>query len=196
MPEFDNRALGAVAIAFAGVLLGFATGRLSAWVVPPAGMLVVTSSGSTSKPAIPLEPANTAKSAPSGATGTAEARSNADAEERQSTSADAKPQVEAADKAAPSKAISRALSPAEPEAQVGTGSADRDMTVINAGGPPKQERPAPPRVSEDSDSNSRALTTGSDGLERCRRKYRSFDPSDGTYKPYGQDTRVPCPYLR
>jgi BA14K-like protein len=209
--EFGNRALnrvlGAVAIAFAGVLLGFAAGRLSAWVVPPAGMQVATSSGATSKPAIPLEPAHTPKSTPSrpenappGATGTAEASpkppSSADAREGQSTSADAKPQVEATDKVAPSKAISRALSPAEPEARVGTGPADRDVTVIIPGGPPKQERPAPTRVSEDSGSESRAIATSSDSLERCRRKYRSFDPVDGTYKPYGQDVRVPCPHLR
>lgn len=32
-------------------------------------------------------------------------------------------------------------------------------------------------------------------IERCERRFRSFDPTTGTYTTYGGETRV-CPYLR
>ena len=58
----DNRMLGALAIALAGVLFGFATGRFSAWLVPPSGPASVSS---TAKPSVPLQPAAAQKHADS-----------------------------------------------------------------------------------------------------------------------------------
>ena len=54
----DNRVLGAVAIAFAGAVFGFATGRFSAWLVPPSGLASVSS---TAKPSVPVLPTTVAK---------------------------------------------------------------------------------------------------------------------------------------
>lgn len=35
----------------------------------------------------------------------------------------------------------------------------------------------------------------SDGTQRCADTFRSFDPDDGTYQPYGDGPRQECPYL-
>ena len=56
----DNRILGAVAIAFAGAVFGFATGRMSAWLVPPSGPASVSA---TAKPAVPVLPTAVARQA-------------------------------------------------------------------------------------------------------------------------------------
>ena len=81
---------------------------------------------------------------------------------------------------------SRALSPGE-----APGDASRqDARVINPG---SADRPEPQDQAAGGDL--RTLTASPDALEVCRRKFRSFDPAHGTYKPFGQDTRVPCPYI-
>jgi hypothetical protein len=84
---------------------------------------------------------------------------------------------------------SRALSPGESQG----GPARPDARVINQG---SADRPEPQeQATGRAGGDLRMLTASPDAFEACRRKYRSFDPSDGTYKPYGQDTRVPCPHL-
>jgi hypothetical protein len=84
---------------------------------------------------------------------------------------------------------SRALSPGDSQG----GPARPDARVINAG---SADRPEPQEQATASTSHDlRTLTASPDALEACRRKFRSFDPTDGTYKPYGQDTRIPCPHL-
>jgi BA14K-like protein len=193
----DNRILGAVAIAFAGAVFGFATGRFSAWLVPPSGP---ASLSSTAKPSVPVAPTAVAKQADrpskplestSSITGVVlDVQKAADrahlpkpadlpAEPKQAAAPDVakiEPQV-----------TSRALSPGE-----SPGDASRqDARVINAG---SADRPEPQEQIAGGDL--RTLTASPDALELCRRKFRSFDPADGTYKPFGQDTRVPCPHLR
>ena len=188
----DNRIFGAMAIALAGILFGFTTGRLSVWLVPPAGMASV---GSTAKPSVPLKSAAAAKQPASTSADSAAAADHA-TKPAEPTQAEAS----AASKPTPGSVTSRALSPGEP--QGGTGWTDADTKVINPGSaqtPSRQdERLAASgpsaRVSEGPGDELRTRASY-EGMERCRQKYRSFDPSDGTYKPYGQDMRVPCPHL-
>jgi hypothetical protein len=192
----DNRVLGAVAIAFAGAVFGFATGRLSAWLIPPSGPAAVSS---TAKPSVPVLPATVAKPAdrpskplestssitsvvvdrPKTAAGTdLQKPADVPAEPKQATApegAKIEPQV-----------TSRALSPGESPIDASR----HDAKVINAG---SADKPEPQEQAAAADL--RTITANPDGLEMCRRKFRSFDPADGTYKPFGQDTRVPCPYL-
>ncbi len=195
----DNRMLGALAIALAGVLFGFATGRFSAWLVPPSGPASVSS---TAKPSVPLQPAAAQKHADSLSKHPLSTSSIADIALDRSKSADsAAAQKPAGSPAEPRQAgapddaklapdvTSRALSPGELPA--GTGRPD--ARVINSGSADKPE-PQEPGTGT-AGGNLRMLTASPDALELCRRKFRSFDPTDGTYKPYGYDTRIPCPHL-
>lgn len=194
----DNRILGAMAIAFAGAVFGFATGRFSAWLVPPSGLASVSS---TAKPSVPVLPTAVAKQADrpskplestSSITGIVLDRPKApDSANLQ------KPAVsptEPKEATAPDNAklapqvTSRALSPGEAP---GDDASRQDARVINPG---SADRPEPQEQAAGGDA--RTLTASPDALELCRRKFRSFDPADGTYKPFGQDTRVPCPHLR
>ena len=192
----DNRVLGAIAIAFAGAVFGFATGRFSAWLVPPSGLAV----SSTAKPSLPVLPTTVAKQADrpskplastSSITGVVLDRPKApDSANLPKPAVSPIEPMEAAvpddTKLAP-QVTSRALSPGE-----SPGDASRhDARVINPG---SADRPEPQEQVAGGDV--RTLTASPDALELCRRKFRSFDPADGTYKPFGQDTRVPCPHLR
>jgi hypothetical protein len=193
----DNRVLGAVAIAFAGAVFGFATGRLSAWLVPPSGP---ASMSSTAKPSVPVLPTTVAKpidrpSKPLESTSsiTGVILDSPKAPAGTSAQKPVEPAAEPKQAAAPDSAkiephvTSRALSPGE----VPIDANRQDARVINQG---SADRPEPQEQAAAADP--RMLTASPDGLEMCRRKFRSFDPADGTYKPFGQDTRVPCPYLR
>lgn len=185
----DNRVLGAVAIAFAGAVFGFATGRLSAWLVPPSGPAEVSS---TAKPSVPVLPAAVAKQAEQPSK-PLETTSSIVLDRPKAADSPSAPVTESSEATAPDdaklepQATSRALSPGDSPVE-----ANRlDATVINQGSadrPQAQEQAA--------GSDLRQLTASPDALEACRRKFRSFDPADGTYQPFGQDTRVPCPYLR
>lgn len=161
MIHLQNRAPGAIGIACVAALFGFATGRLSAWLVP-AGTPVAAQYGSQSKPSIPLRPTGLPKQATTATTDTG------------------------LQKAAVATAgvTSRALSPAEETKP------EPELTVINPGGERQRWKGQPPATTVS------ATGEADEGMERCRAKYRSFDPIDGTYKPYGQDTRVRCPHLR
>jgi hypothetical protein len=198
----DNRVLGAVAIAFAGVLFGFATGRLSAWLVPPSGPASVSA---TAKPSVPLVPTTVPKQAdrpskPPDSTSSIVVLDGPKATDPGNVQKAASP-AEPKPTAAPDTArlapdvTSRALSPGESQG----GPARPDARVINQGSADRPEQEDQPnrstRVSDGREGDLRMLTASPDAYEACRRKYRSFDPSDGTYKPYGQDTRIPCPHL-
>jgi BA14K-like protein len=194
----DNRILGAIAIAFAGAVFGFASGRFSAWLVPPSGLASVSS---IAKPSVPVLPTALAKQADrpseplastSSVTGMVldhpkapdspnlQRPADRPAEPKEATAPDSV-------KVAP-QVTSRALSPGE----VPVDDASRqDARVLNPG---SADRPEPQEQVAGGDL--RTLTASPDALELCRRKFRSFDPTDGTYKPFGQDTRVPCPHLR
>jgi hypothetical protein len=193
----DNRVLGAVAIAFAGAVFGFATGRLSAWLVPPSGGPATVSS--TAKPSVPVLPATVAKPADrpskplertSSITGVAPDRPKAPAATEAPKPAEpaAEPkQAAAADSARIEPQVtSRALSPGEAPADASR----QDARVINAGSADKPQAPEQAASAE-----VHPIATSPDGVEMCRAKFRSFNPADGTYKPFGQDARVPCPYL-
>jgi hypothetical protein len=196
----DNRILGAMAIALAGILFGFTTGRLSAWLVPPAGMASV---GSTAKPSVPLQSAATAKqpatTPPDGAAALDQASKPTPADAAATSAEPTRAEASATSKPTPGSITSRALSPGEPQ---GTGWTDADTKLINPGSTQTSDRPEErltasglsARFSEGPGDELRTRASY-EGMERCRQKYRSFDPSDGTYKPYGQDTRVPCPHL-
>jgi hypothetical protein len=191
----DNRVLGAMAIAFAGAVFGFATGRLSAWLVPPSGLESVSA---TAKPSVPLQPTTVARQADrpskplestSSITGVVldSPKAPASTTVQKPVELPAEPKETAATdsaKLAP-QVTSRALSPGEaPDAS------RQDARVINRGSadwPEPQEQAAA--------DDPRTLTPSPDAVDACRRKFRSFDPADGTYKPFGQDARVPCPYL-
>jgi hypothetical protein len=56
---------------------------------------------------------------------------------------------------------------------------------------------APPeeKVVDQPDSD-RTFISDPIALERCAARYRSFDPSDGTYQPNGREGRVLCRLLR
>jgi hypothetical protein len=192
----DNRLLGAVAIAFAGAVFGFATGRMSAWLVPPSGSASVSA---TAKPSVPVLPTAVAKpsdrpakplDSTSSITGVVLDRPKAPA--GAGLQKPAEPPAESRQVAAPEGAkvepqvTSRALSPGEAPVDASR----PDARVINQGSADKPE-PQEPTAAGD----LRTLTTSPDALDLCRRKFRSFDPADGTYKPFGQDTRVPCPHL-
>jgi BA14K-like protein len=197
----DNRILGAMAIAMAGILFGFTTGRLSAWLVPPTGMASV---GSTAKPSVPLKSAAAAKQPTStprdGAAAPDQAAKPTPADAAGTSAEPTQVEASVAAKPTPGNVTSRALSPGEP--QGGTGWADADTKLINPGSIPSSDRQqervttSAPSVRFSEGPRDELRTRASyEGMERCRQKYRSFDPSDGTYKPYGQDTRVPCPHL-
>jgi hypothetical protein len=195
----DNRVLGAVAIAFAGVLFGFATGRFSAWLVPPSGPASVSSAA---KPSVPLAPTTVAKEADRRPPKPLESTSSivivdppkavdpGNVQKAAHTPAESKEAaVPDSPKPAP-EVTSRALSPGESQG----GPTRPDARVINAG---SADRPEPQeQATANTGRDLRTLTASPDALEACRRKFRSFDPTDGTYKPYGQDTRIPCPHLR
>ncbi len=198
----DKRIFGAMAIALAGILFGFTTGRLSAWLVPPAGMASV---GSTAKPSVPLKSTAAAAkqpaSTPAGGAAAADHAAKPTRADGAATAAEpTQAQASAAGKPTPGSVASRALSPGEPK--VGTGWTDADTKLINPGSTQASDRQDERRTASGPSARSSEApsdelrTQGSyEGLERCRQKYRSFDPIDGTYKPYGQDTRVPCPHL-
>jgi hypothetical protein len=192
----DNRVLGAVAIAFAGVLFGFATGRFSAWLVPPSGPASVSA---VAKPSVPLQPTTAAKQAdrpskPPESTSSIVVLDRPKAAEPSNVQKAAHSPVEAKEAAASdtpkpaAEVTSRALSPGESRG----GPSRPDARVINAG---SADRPEPQEQAAGG-TDLRTLTANPDALEACRRKFRSFDPTDGTSKPYGQDTRIPCPHLR
>jgi hypothetical protein len=193
----DNRILGAIAIAFAGAVFGFASGRFSAWLVPPSCLASVSSIAKPSVPVLPTAVAKQAKrpskplASTSSVTGmvldrpkapdSANLQKPADrpAEPKEATAPDSA-------KVAP-QVTSRALSPGEAP---GDDASRQDARVINPGSADRAES-----HEQVAGGDLRTLTASPDALELCRRKYRSFDPADGTYKPFGQDTRVPCPYL-
>ena len=193
----DNRLLGAVAIAFAGAVFGFATGRFSAWLVPLCG---VESASATAKPSVPLQPTTVAKEAtrpspPLESTSSItavvldspKAPTSASAQKPAEASAEAKGAVAPAGATIEPQMIARALNPDEPP-----GDASRsDTRVINAGSADRLQA----QEAASTGGDPRSLTAGPDAQEACRRKFRSFDPTDGTYKPFGQDVRVPCPYI-
>jgi hypothetical protein len=192
----DNRVLGAVAIAFAGAVFGFAIGRFSAWLVPPSG---VASVSSTAKPSLPVLPTAAAKPADrpskplestSSITGIVldrpKAPDSASLRKPNDRPVEAKEAALPEDTKLAPQVTSRALSPGEAPGDAGR----QDARVINAG---SADRPEPPGQAAGGDAHT--LTASPDALELCRRKFRSFDPADGTYKPFGQDTRVPCPHL-
>jgi hypothetical protein len=192
----DNRVLGAVAIAFSGTVFGFATGRFSAWLVPPSGPAAVSS---TAKPSVPVLTATAAKQAdrPSKPLESASSITGVVLDGRKAPDS-ANPQkpvdrpAESTEATAPESTqlaphvTSRALSPGESPADASR----PDARVINPG---SADRPEPQEQAAGGDL--RTLTASPDALELCRRKFRSFDAVDGTYKPFGQDTRAPCPYL-
>jgi hypothetical protein len=191
----DHRILGAMPIALAGILFGFTTGRLSAWLVPPAGMASV---GSTAKPSVPLKSAATAKLPAT--TPPDDQTAKPTPSDTAATSAEpTRAEAPATSKPTPGSVTSRALSPGEPQ---GAGRTDADAKLINPGSTQTSDRQEErltasglsARFSEGPGDELRTRASY-EGMERCRQKYRSFDPSDGTYKPYGQDTRVPCPHL-
>jgi hypothetical protein len=195
----DNRVLGAVAIAFAGVLFGFATGRFSAWLVPPSGPASVSSAA---KPSVPLHPTTVAKEAdrrppkPPESTSSIVVLDPPKAADPGNVQKAVHSPAEAKEAATPDtsklgpEVTSRALSPGEAQGRP----ARPDARVINPG---SADRPEPPeQATAGAARDLRTLAASPDALEACRRKFRSFDPSDGTYKPYGQDTRIPCPHLR
>jgi hypothetical protein len=192
----DNRVLGAIAIAFAGTVFGFATGRFSAWLVPPSGPAAMSS---TAKPSVPLLPTTVAKQADrpskpleSTSSITSIVLDGRKAPDNANLQKPVDRPAEPTEATAPENAklapqvTSRALSPGESPGD----SSRQDARVINPGSadrPELQEQAA--------GGDMRMLTASPDALELCRRKFRSFDAADGTYRPFGQDTRAPCPYL-
>ena len=192
----DNRVLGAVAIAFAGTVFGFASGRFSAWLVPPSGPATVSS---TAKPSVPVLPTTATKQADRPAKPVDSTSSiTAIVQDGRKAPDSANPQkpvdrpAEQTEATAPESTklaphvTSRALSPGESPADASR----PDARVINPG---SADRPEPQEQAAGGDL--RMLAASPDALELCRRKFRSFDAVDGTYKPFGQDTRAPCPYL-
>ena len=136
LPEFSARTLKGLAFGLAGLALAFVAGRLSVWLVPPAGFYG-TGSVPISKPSIPLgiDPL---------------ARFTAWTPKWQP--------------------------PEEKNEQLGAPPARALSSMHKATAPDRGNRdPA--------------------ALERCAARYRSFDPSDGTYQPLGQQGRVLCRFL-
>jgi len=49
-------------------------------------------------------------------------------------------------------------------------------------------------IENDEDDDEEEVVMNQSGMERCAARFRSFDPSTGTYMTYDGEMR-PCPYL-
>jgi hypothetical protein len=154
-PQIGARRVAALGIAFGLLVIGFAAGRMSAWIVPPIDSKVARSE---SKPPMPLdlEPIGAKAQEAVGS------RALGPASEPLTTS---EPLADSAAAASPNARLEW-----EPVIIVGA----KDV---------------------DSKDDGPQMAGDVGAMERCARKYRSFDPADGTYKPFGQDIRVKCRYL-
>ena len=198
MPQFDARTVGALAIAVAGLVVGFSTGRLSAWLVPIPTHTVST--GPNAKPPIPLDTAATIKAPGSEAPGSGDAAKMADPGKttdpgtpQAETKTQANSQTQINDQAQAETVGSRALGAEEPAGEIAAGG--EKVTLINPNA--RDDRTtASKRLPVERLAAERPLDDDQSALARCAQKYRSFDAADGTYQPFGQNERVRCPHLR
>jgi BA14K-like protein len=211
------RTRAALAMVVASLTVGFLVGRASVWLVPfdgrsSAGVVRQTAAvGPETRPAPPpARPSDSKASEPSRPpTGQAELKAPGLAPtgdqvgpSTPSPSADeaAKPSEDAPrnpTKGPPPVDTARSPETAERAAIPESKKTRQGVTLINPGsadaGRDAQERGASRRESAAAAAPGNPTPAGS---EECARRFSSFQPSDGTYQPYGGGPRARCPLLR
>jgi hypothetical protein len=181
----NTRVIAAITLIAAGWAVGFFSGRMSAWVFPVANPDLAALKSALEHPA-PKPPIG--------------ARSPSDATP-----------APAAEKERPSLALSPAPAPAD---QDGAERADTAKTPSPPAKAPEQAEPqkkppqreavlvnpewtATPRREREPEADPVERNRVNDAdIAECERRYSSFRASDGTYQPYGRNSRVLCPFLR
>ena len=202
------RTLAAAAILFAGIILGFALGRMSVWLVgfdtvarqttPPrtsgAGRPTASPAATVSAPqpkasqptvAVPASPPSPQPATP---------------ESQSARAAEPAPNAEAVTQEPPKPVVAPNWRPAAgdsanaPNANSGDRGAGPNVKVINPGQDDAPRVAAQP--ARDAELGATEIETDQPGIAACERRYSSFRRSDGTYQPYGGGPRQRCPLLR
>ena len=209
------RTRAALAMVVASLTVGFLVGRGSVWLVPfdgrsSAGVVRQSAAvGFETKPAPPpARPSDSKASEPSRPpTGQAELKAPGRAPtgdqagpSTTSPSADeaAKPSEDAPRN--PTKGPASVDTARSPEAATPASEAKstrQGVTLINPGSA-DAGRGAPDRGASRRESAAAAAPGNPTpaGSDECARRFSSFQPSDGTYQPYGGGPRARCPLLR
>ena len=208
------RTRAALSMVIASLAVGFLVGRASVWLVPfetrPSASFLRQSAavGPEAKPAFqPVRPAEPSDAKASERTETIRPRldqagpaatppATGEAGPKQSEAAPRDPT-----KGPTSAAVDTSRSPGTDE-RTGTPEPKairQGVTLLNPGsadaGPDAQGRGSSRRESgAGAQPNSPASVSA--GSEECARRFSSFQPSDGTYQPYGGGPRARCPLLR
>ena len=184
-PTHSTRVVAAIALFAAGWVMGVFAGRMSAWVFPVANPDLAALKASLQK-ASPQAPAvaNVPPSAP-------EPRPE---EKNRPTLALSPPASETEQPAptpiGPTTKESPFSSPQIVE-EADAKKSPREAVLVN----PEAitSRPAPEELEV---KRSARYQTNSGGIAECERRYSSFRASDGTYQPFGRNSRELCPHLR
>jgi hypothetical protein len=179
----NTRVIAAITLIAAGWAVGFFSGRMSAWIFPVANPDLVALKSALEHPA-PI-PATSTRS-PSDVT-----PAPADEKERPSLALSPAPapadqdSAERADTAKTPSPPARAPEQAEPQRKP----PQREAVLVNP------EWTATPRMEPEANPVGRNRVDDAD-IAECERRYSSFRASDGTYQPYGRNSRILCPFLR
>ena len=177
----NTRVIAAITLIAAGWAVGFFSGRMSAWIFPVANPDLVALKSALEHPA-PI-PATSTRS-PSDVTPAPAAE-----KERPSLALSPAPAeqdgAEPADTAKTPSPPARAPEQAEPQRKP----PQREAVLVNP------EWTATPRREPKADPVERNRVDDAD-IAECERRYSSFRASDGTYQPYGRNSRILCPFLR
>ena len=186
------RTRAALAMVVASLTVGFLGGRASVWLVPFDGRSsagVVSQSAAVGPETKPAPPPTGDRSGQAGPSTTSP---SADEAPRPSEDAPRNPTMGPAsvDTARSPQTAGRAATPEAKKTRQG-------VTLINPGsaeaGRDAQDRGASRRESAAAAAPGNPTPAGS---EECARRFSSFQPSDGTYQPYGGGRRERCPLLR
>lgn len=207
------RTLAAAALLFAGIILGFALGRMSVWLVgfdapghdtvareatqrgtsgagrptprPPAPVAAPEPKASQPTVAVPASPSSPQPATP---------------ESQSARAAEPAPNAAAVTQEPPKPVVApnwraAAGDPANaPNANAEDRGAGPNVKVINPGQDDAARVAAQP--ARDAEFGATENETDRQGIAACERRYSSFRRSDGTYQPYGGGPRQRCPLLR
>lgn len=179
----NTRIIAAIALIAAGWAVGFLSGRMSAWVFPVTNPDLAALKASMER--APPQTAHDAKAS-------ADVRARPTGEkERPTLALSPSAQADERNSQQPGTAKNEVSQPPagkteEPEAK--TQPSPREAVLVNPEWTARAIAEPAPRAERD--------RTDDAGIAECERRYSSFRASDGTYQPYGRNSRVMCPHLR
>jgi hypothetical protein len=181
-PTHSTRVVAAIALFAAGWVLGVFAGRMSAWVFPVANPDLAALKASLEKSSphartVPNVPPSTPEPRP---------------EEKNRPTLALSPPASETEQPAPTQMgpTTKELPSSSPQIVEET---DTKKSPREADPEAITSRPSPEELEV---KRSARYQTNRGGIAECERRYSSFRASDGTYQPFGRNSRELCPHLR